>query len=309
MPTMPTHAVTSVQLPLTLATYAGELWAPTTPAWGRPLVVMLAGSGNNDRDGNQKPAVQAQPLRLVAEALASAGIGSLRVDKIGSGATTPHLKDERELTFDHVVDVARAMVAHAVADGRFDTIVVLGHSEGALAALVVGNDADVDGVVTVAGAGRNLGDVLLEQLAKAFNETDFAEARRVVTALRGGELVPSSTIALPEPTRAVLFRDSVQPYLRSLMQHDPAAIAAKLTRPLLVIQGDHDIQVAVTDAQLLAQAKGIEATIVAGVNHVLKTAPLARDANIAAYADPALPVPAAVIAPIVAFVVDVAREQ
>jgi pimeloyl-ACP methyl ester carboxylesterase len=300
--TAPSFTVTPLQLPTPLATYAGELWAPSAPVPGRPVVVMLAGSGNNDRDGNQLPIVQAKPLRLLAEALAARGIGSVRIDKLGSGQTAAHLKDEREITFDHVLAVARDLIATARADGRFDTIVVLGHSEGALAALLVGNDPDVHAVVTVAGPGRNLADVLLEQLATQWSGDELAEATRVVTALRGGALVPTSTITLDEPARTALFRDSVQPYLVSLMQHDPAVIAAALTKPLLVLQGDHDIQVSVDDAQRLARARGMAPTIVPGVNHVLKAAPAEREANIAAYSDPSLPLPEAVTTPIVGFV-------
>ena len=77
----------------------------------------------------------------------------------------------------------------------------------------------------VAVAGRNLGDVLLAQSAKVCSDADLAEARRDFTALRGGTLVAPSTITSPEPARAVLFRDSVQPYLPSLVQHDPAVSA------------------------------------------------------------------------------------
>ena len=97
--------------------------------------------------------------------------------------------------------------------------------------------------------------------------------------------------ALPGPL-ASLFNSDVQPFMRDLMRQNPAQLAQSLTVPLLIVQGDQDIQVAVTDATLLhrAQPKS-ELRVISDMNHVLKIVPkYDRAANMASYADPALPV-------------------
>jgi fermentation-respiration switch protein FrsA (DUF1100 family) len=88
----------------------------------------------------------------------------------------------------------------------------------------------------------------------------------------------------------MLFRPTVQPYLMSWLPLDPAVILAGLKPPVLIMQGENDIQVSVQDARTLARARpDAELAILPGVNHVLKVAPAERAANIATYLDPRLP--------------------
>jgi len=83
----------------------------------------------------------------------------------------------------------------------------------------------------------------------------------------------------------------------------PTAAIAAVRAPVLIIQGDADVQVSVDDARLLAAARpGAGLVILSGVNHVLKQAPADRAGNIATYADPNLPLAPSVIPPIVSFV-------
>jgi fermentation-respiration switch protein FrsA (DUF1100 family) len=89
----------------------------------------------------------------------------------------------------------------------------------------------------------------------------------------------------------------VQPFLMDLLAQDPAKLAASLKVPLLIVQGDKDIQVGVADAKLLAAAQpSAELAVLSGVNHVLKVpAGDDRAANLATYADPSLPIAASVV--------------
>jgi fermentation-respiration switch protein FrsA (DUF1100 family) len=95
---------------------------------------------------------------------------------------------------------------------------------------------------------------------------------------------------LPTPLNAV-FNPAVQPFMRDLMRHNPAGLAHSLKVPLMVVQGDQDLQVKVADAQLLHQAQPKSAIlIVPNMNHVLKSVPRNDPAaNFAAYSDPSLP--------------------
>ena len=51
-----------------------------------------------------------------------------------------------------------------------------------------------------------------------------------------------------------LFRPSVQPYLISWYRYNPQEVIAKLRQPVLILQGDKDVQVSEEDAKLLKQS-------------------------------------------------------
>ena len=82
----------------------------------------------------------------------------------------------------------------------------------------------------------------------------------------------------------------------SWLSLDPAAILAELKQPVFILQGDTDLQVSVEDARRLAAARSdTHLTILNGVNHVLKSAPKERTANMATYNDPDLPLAPGVV--------------
>jgi fermentation-respiration switch protein FrsA (DUF1100 family) len=101
---------------------------------------------------------------------------------------------------------------------------------------------------------------------------------------------------------SMLYRPSVQPYLISWFRYDPAAEIAKLTIPVLIVQGTTDIQVMVDDARALAAAKpDAKLEIIEGMNHVLK---MVGDSSrqIGSYSDPTLPVASRLVEVIVGFI-------
>ena len=124
------------------------------------------------------------------------------------------------------------------------------------------------------------------------------EALATLAALERGETVPS----VSPPLRA-LFRPSVQPYLISEWNIDPGPAIAAVHAPVLILQGDHDIQVSLADAQRLRAARpDARLVILNGVNHALKDSPIERGPNLASYADPNLPLDAGVMPVLVEFV-------
>ena len=94
------------------------------------------------------------------------------------------------------------------------------------------------------------------------------------------------------PALQGLFAPAVQDLLISSMSLDPVALIKSYRGPVLLIQGDKDLQVSVEDAQRLGQANALAKVVVLpDVNHVLKAISSgARSANLAAYADPSLPI-------------------
>ena len=87
-----------------------------------------------------------------------------------------------------------------------------------------------------------------------------------------------------------LFAEQVQDFMISLMQTDPAHLAKSAHKDTLIIQGNHDLQVSVADAEILAEATSGRLVIIDGMNHVLKDAPKSRRKNITTYKNPDLPI-------------------
>jgi len=276
----------------------GSLLTPERARPG-PAVLLIAGSGPTDRDGNSPlPAVKPANLKLIAEALAAAGVPSLRYDKRAIAKSAPAALKESDLRFATAVDDAVAFARLLKAQPGVTCVVVLGHSEGALVAALAAQKTPTCGVIEVAGMGRPFGVVLREQFAaQGLPAPVLAQIDAGLSELERGREIPNV------PGLETLFRPSVQPYLISQLTIDPAQALAKVEAPALIVQGDNDLQVQVQDARLLAAARpDARLVIVPGMNHVLKDAPTDRAGNIAAYADPTRPLAAGLMPAILGFV-------
>lgn len=253
-----------------------------------PAVVIIPGSGPTDRDGNSVLGVSANTYKLLAEGLRDRGIASIRYDKAGiGGSVSAAPRAEEDMRFEMGADDAALWVKKLRDDGRFATVTVVGHSEGSLLGMLVARTTAIDGYVSIAGAGRRIGDVLREQLAGLPDE-DRARAYEILEQLERGERVAD----VPQtPLFLNLFRPSVQPYIISWMKLDPAVELQAVAAPVLLVQGTTDTQVPVRDAELLAAARpDAELVIIEGMSHTLKEATLDPASQQAAYTDPSLPV-------------------
>jgi pimeloyl-ACP methyl ester carboxylesterase len=216
-----------------------------------PVVLIIAGSGPTDRDGNSSMLQgKNNSLKMLAEDLAALGIASLRYDKrfIGESRITG-LKEE-DLRFDTYVDDVVRWGEYLRKDPRFRSLVIAGHSEGSLLGMLAAQKLMVNGYVSIAGSGRPAGQIVLEQYrSQTLPAGLMNQVEDIVKALEAGRRVESVPPAL-----AVVFRSSVQPYVISWFHYDPAREIARLKMPVLILQGTTDIQVSVGDAELLAKA-------------------------------------------------------
>lgn len=243
---------------------AGTLLMPTRETASRTLVLLISGSGPTDRDGNQG-GVGSAALRMLAQELSAEGYPSFRFDKRGVGESLFPGLDEEKLLFDTFVADVLAWLNYWQRDARFDGVVLIGHSEGALLAkLAAQTHEQVRGLVSLAGAGRPVDAVILQQLER---QPPFVResADSLFRQLRAG--MPLN----PPPFMEALFRPSVLPFMRSWMQYDPAAELSDLTMPVLILGGSEDLQIAREDAdRLISMAVNGKMVWIPGMNHVLK---------------------------------------
>ncbi len=255
-----------------------------------PGVVMVAGSGPTDRDwGSPLLPGPNGSARLIAEALAQAGIASLRYDKRVSG---PHANENvpkliGKLTMQsHVDELAGAV--RMLADQAYvrrDRIFAVANSEGTLHALnyQLENPAiPFAGLVLIAPPGRPVGVVARMQLAEQAAALPNGQAllalydEAIARFLAGEPANPDS--ALPEGVRMLvqaLQSPANRPFARELWMADAAPLLAQADVPTLVIIGKKDIQVDwQADGEPLKRAAAGRANVTflfpENANHILK---------------------------------------
>jgi uncharacterized protein len=280
-----------------LVTASGILYGTLTDPMARgkvPVVFIIAGSGPTDRDGNSY-GVTTNMYRQLADSLRKYQIATVRYDKRGVGASSQSLKSVVDLTFNDYVQDAAAYIRKLKADNSFSEVIVLGHSEGSLIGLLASLQEHPAAYISLAGAGEPIDKIILRQMAA--QDSNWKRYMPIVDSLKNG-------LQVTEPDNDNgLFRKSMQPYWISWIKYDPAKEISQLHIPALILQGTTDLQVRVEDAQELSKAKpDATMTLIVGMNHILKTAPVERQANLATYNDPGLPLAPALVQAIVSFV-------
>ncbi|WP_243320259.1 alpha/beta fold hydrolase [Geothrix sp. SG200] len=243
----------------------------------RYFAVMVAGSGPTDRDwSNPLIPVPSHGGRDLAAWLQGQGIGSLRYDKRFIGSKDPKL----DISLDAQVGDLRAALqaARALPEARGKKLLLVGHSEGALLALLTGGEADA--ALLLAMPGFSMGRVILAQV-KA--QLDAAGAPAEVTLANLGFLEAAEASIrqdkpLPEAGPQVapgvlrLARVLAQPesrgFVRDTLDLDPWALAQRLPVPCAVAWGDRDVQTWRPDAV----PPGFKGTVIElpEANHLLK---------------------------------------
>lgn len=261
------------------------------PAQGKPVALIIPGSGPTDRDGNNPAGLASSTYRLLAEGLAQRGIGTLRIDKRGMFGSAGAVADPNAVTIDdYVADIARWKAA-ALARSARDCVWLIGHSEGGLVALASAarSAESTCGVILLAAPGRPLGTLLREQITRnPANAPVAEEAGRHIARLEQGQTVAKEEI---NPLLLPLFAPQVQGFLIDAMARDPARLAGETVLPMLIVQGGSDLQVALADGQALAAARpDARLLVLDGVSHTLKRVEgEGLSANYRTYFDTALP--------------------
>ncbi len=278
-------------------TLAGTLALPEGTTEPVPGVLFIHGSGPVDRDGNAQ-GLKMDAYRQLAHALAKSGIGSLRYDKRGAGESEGVYE---EASRDDLVDDVRAALAALRAAQGIDPqrCFLIGHSEGSyLAPIIAVEDPDLAGLVLLGAAGQSLDQITrwqVETLARMQGMSEeeitavLAQQDQYIAFVKesSGEWsdysVEQLQEAMPWLTPEAAAQLKATPFSLSwLRQHysdDPLDTIRRVSCPVLIINGEKDLQVPAAEAELLQKTleeagnNDVTALILPDLNHLLRHHP------------------------------------
>jgi pimeloyl-ACP methyl ester carboxylesterase len=259
-----------------------------------PVALLIAGSGPTDRDGNG-PGIKPATLKKLSEQLAAHKIATLRYDKRGAGGWKPEFGRPEDFRFKDFVDDAVSLVKYLRSSGKFSKVVLIGHSEGGLVAILAARLAPVDRLVLLATSGRRQGDLLKAQLEKTLPPDMFKPIANTIDAIMAGQIVDPTPpgLSLPPP---------MQPGIASAFSEDPIDPLKLIEQPTLIVGGGRDRQVARLDFDGLAAASPVAKTLwLENMNHVLVDVVDEAD-DLAAYNQPERALDTVLVDSIAAFI-------
>ena len=202
------------------ATLSGTITYPVGYIQGKkvPVVVMVTGSGPQNRDSE---IYEHKPFLIIADYLARNGYATLRYDDRCVGKSTGRFQAE---TTKEVAKDAALAVKYLRDTKKFSKIGVLGHSEGGNVAFMLGSDKLIDFAITMAGVGVQ-GDECLYQQGIAIAKQSGQEYQLTKEQLRE------------------YLIGTMSPWYEFFLDYDPASDISKTTCPVLVMNGEKDLQV------------------------------------------------------------------
>jgi alpha-beta hydrolase superfamily lysophospholipase len=259
-----------------------------------PVAVLIAGSGSTDHDGNG-PQVKPATLKKLAEQLAARQVATLRYDKRGAGGWKREFGRPEDFRFKDYVDDTVALVDYLRGSGKFSKIILVGHSEGGLVAILTARRVQIDRLVLLATAARRQGDLLKAQLEKRIAPDQFTPIAKAIDAIMSGQIVDPTPPGLSIPP-------SMQPGIASAFLEDPIDPLKQIIQPVLIIGGGRDRQLARLDLVALAAAAPAAKTLwLPEMNHVLVDVTDEAD-DVAAYNQPERPLDPDMIESVATFI-------
>ena len=260
----------------------GTILVPSTTE-KPPLAILIGGSGPIDRNGNQQM-MKNNSLKFLAEALYDNDIAVFRYDKRIVKQIKDRTLNEESIHFDDFIKDAIDVIEYFKRSKAFSKIYVIGHSQGSLVGMIAAQNR-ADGFISLAGAGQEIDDVIVDQLEKQAPGLKD-NARESFDDMRANGVAVNYN-----PGLASIFRPQIQPFLITWMNYNPQTEIAKLTIPVLIINGEKDLQVQVSEAEKLKEASpNAQFEIIPPMNHILKEIEGDGIENSKSYNEPSRPI-------------------
>ncbi len=249
----------------------GTISATLATSGSDTVVIIVAGSGPTDRNGNSQLNLSPYSYKLLSDGLVGECYDVLRYDKRAIGRSVIPAESIPNLLLDDYVDDVVCLVDYLRGAG-YKRIFIAGHSEGGLIALIVAaRGVEVDGLILLATPGYAMDEILRTQLTAQLMPqywTLMIRADNILRRLKSGQRVATEDI--PKELMS-LFNPTVQPFIINSMQYDPQLLAKQVDCPMLVVSGGHDIQVSKSNGEAIANsAPNAEYVVYDKMTHVLK---------------------------------------
>ncbi|MFN7250232.1 MAG: alpha/beta hydrolase family protein [Anaerobacillus sp.] len=261
-------------------TLGATMSIPKTAANQVPAVLIIAGTGPANRDGNMKK-FKLNIYKLIADGLAEAGFISLRYDKRGVGESEGNLT---KAGMWELVDDAESALQYLRNHPSVDKerVLVLGHSEGTMLATALNERNPVSGLILLAGAADTLEnatkyqrELVYEELLK---ETGFkgwlikklnviekaeAKAQKIFSKMYDSD---------KDVMRVQLVAKMPAKWFREHQRFDLYGAMEKIECPVLAINGEKDVQTRLENVFEVPKlvAGPAEVHVIEGMNHILR---------------------------------------
>ncbi|MFD2585303.1 alpha/beta hydrolase family protein [Croceitalea marina] len=284
----------------------GQISIPGTLSYPKtkqkvPLLIFVHGSGNVDRNGNQGGLAKANYIAQLSDSLTKNGIALYRYDKRTSN--TNNFKFLKNISLTDFVDDVSKVIAHFKNDNRFKSIHLIGHSQGSLVAMLAADD-NIKSYISLAGPSNTIDSVISKQL------TEQNEGLGKIAKEHFAELAKTDTILSVNPMLLSIFAPQNQKFFKSWMSISPTSEIKKINKPILIIQGEKDLQINTADANNLLNAitenssvleHNAELILIDNMNHVLKEIEK-QEENLKSYTSPNFPLSSELVNAITTFI-------
>ena len=297
---LPYHA-TELTIPSAEVTLAATLTEPGKQK-SSTAVVLVAGSGPNDRDEKLGPH---KPLCDIADHLTRQGITVLRYDKRGVGESTGTFG--ASVLRDFVAD-AKSALEYLRGTGRYSRVGLIGHSEGGLIAerIAAESPAEVDFIVLLAAPGTSGVEIITYQnvvmmasLIRPEAKEDFGRItsetfrdlayhsstraedstlmrgyfERVLPLVREEQRTATSAMVLSDKYFSSMLDATSTPYYKEFLRSDPSALLPRITCPIMALNGSKDMQVEASSnlsaiKRLATASQSVRTEELEGLNHL-----------------------------------------
>ena len=240
-----------------------------------------------------KPVIKANYIKQFRDSITKNNIAFYSYDKRTSNKNNKASLLKGVFLKDYVTDVQIA-INHFKKEGRFSKIILAGHSQGSLVAMLAAES--IDKYISLAGPSKSADQVIINQIKTS---APFLDS---ITKAHFKELKETGKVEKVNPMLQSVFAKQNQAFLRSWIQYNPSEEIKKLSVPILLIHGTEDLQVKTQEASnLLLANKNAQLVFIKGMNHVLKEVNSMIE-NQSSYTKPDYPLSTKLVQVIVEFV-------
>jgi dienelactone hydrolase len=218
-----------------------------------PLVILVHGSGPNDKDETVGPT---KIFKDLAVGLAAKDLVVYRFDKrtrlYGAKMKKEHNLTVKEETIDDVIAAIKMLKTDSLVDST--KIFIVGHSLGGmLLPRIASKVSNVKGLIYLAANGRPLEDLIFEQTAYILTLDSTSKNKPALLDSIKNESAKVKQLNKNMPDSTTVFQLPIS-YWLDLKEYDPIKSAQELSVPMLFLNGARDYQVTETDFNIWKNA-------------------------------------------------------